>query len=341
MITIEKNVGLKPYNTFGITCTAAKFASVKNREELLIALQERTAFPDEPLLILGGGSNVLFRSNYPGMVLRNCLKGMRVTDEDSSHVVVESGAGEKWDDLVGFAVEKGWGGLENLSLIPGCVGASPMQNIGAYGAEIKDVCEKVSAIEIANGMMHEFSAADCRFGYRDSIFKQEAKNKFVITSVSFRLQKHAKINASYGNLEKELEKMKVTHPGISDIRKAVISVRQSKLPDPAVLGNAGSFFKNPLVTDEVAEMIKKKDADAPVYDAGEGMKKLAAGWLIEKCGLKGYRQGDAGVHTMQALVLVNHGNASGDDIYALSDHILRQVFEKFGVRLEREVNIIG
>jgi UDP-N-acetylmuramate dehydrogenase len=341
MIPIEKNVSLKPYNTFGITCTADKFVAVTNSEELLNALQARAIFTYEPLLILGGGSNVLFRSNFPGMVLRNCMRGMRVTDEDSSHVLIESGAGERWDDLVAFAVERGWAGLENLSLIPGCVGASPMQNIGAYGAEIKDVCEKVSALEIANGTMHEFSAADCRFGYRDSIFKQEAKNRFVITSVSFRLQKQARINASYGNLEKELEKMKVTQPTISDIRKAVISVRQSKLPNPAVLGNAGSFFKNPVVSEELAEAIKKNDANAPVYDAGPGMKKLAAGWLIEKCGLKGYRQGDAGVHNMQALVLVNYGQASGNDIYNLSEYILQRVFEKFGVSLEREVNIIG
>jgi len=340
MQKIQQQVNLKPYNTFGINCLASQFAEFNDVPSLLALLEEHRAHPS-PLLLLGGGSNVLFRSNFEGLVLRNRLKGIEVLAEDDSTVWVKAGAGEIWDEWVAFAVSKGWGGLENLSLIPGCVGASPMQNIGAYGAEIKDTCERVDALEIATGKTVSFSKAACRFGYRDSIFKQEARNKYLITAVTFALSKKPRINAAYGNLEKELDKMQVKQTGIADIRQAVIAVRRSKLPDPAVLGNAGSFFKNPVVTEAVAGRILAAHPGAPVYDAGEGMKKLAAGWLIESCGLKGYRQGDAGVHALQALVLVNFGNATGADIYALSEHVIRRVQETFGVELEREVNIIG
>ena len=335
-----RNADLKSYNTFGIAAKAellARFGSVADLRSLLTVPE----LADRPRLVLGGGSNVLFTHDFQGVVLLNEMPGIDVISEDEHAVLVKAGAGVGWHDLVLYCVQRGFGGIENLSLIPGKVGAAPMQNIGAYGVEIKDTFHSLEALRISDGEVITFDKAACNFGYRESFFKREGRDRFVILNVTFQLNKapHA-LNTSYGNITDELERMGITQPTITDVSNAVIAIRRSKLPDPALLGNAGSFFKNPVVPKALAETIKASYPDAVAYPAGDGQMKLAAGWLIEKAGWKGHRSGACGVHDRQALVIVNHGGATGQAVYDLSEQVLRSVHERFGVELEREVNIL-
>lgn len=341
---IISNVDLSAFNTFGISAKARYFGRFSSAEQLrtLLAMPE---LQDLPRMILGGGSNVLFTQGFPGAVLLNEIMGINVIREDDKYVDVQAGAGETWHNFVMHCVEQGWGGVENLSLIPGKVGAAPMQNIGAYGVEIKDNFHALEALRISDGEVVSFDAKACQFGYRESFFKRAGRGQYVILNVTFRLNKAPHVlNTSYGNIGEELARMGITTPTIKDVSKAVIAIRQSKLPDPAVIGNAGSFFKNPVVPVPLADSIREQHPEMPAYPAGEGLVKLAAGWLIEKAGWKGHRvelpKGGYGVHDRQALVLVNHGGASGKAIYALSSAIVESVKQRFGVELEREVNIV-
>jgi len=334
---IEENISLKPFNTFGIDVKAGYFARFSSTIELNQILNE---YRKIPFLIIGGGSNLLLTKDFEGIVLKNEIKGKEIISETDHEVTVKIGAGENWHEFVIWSIENGFGGIENLSLIPGSVGASPMQNIGAYGVEIKDVFDHLFAYHIETGVTHRFSLEECQFGYRESVFKRALKNQYVITEVCFRLEKNRKVNTTYGAIEQELQKSGISSPTIRDVSNAVISIRQSKLPNPAELGNAGSFFKNPVVEDEVANSILEKHPTAPVYPAEEGKKKLAAGWLIEQAGWKGKTIDTYGVHKLQALVLVNYGGSTGKQIFDLSSAIISDIQEKFGVTLEREVNIL-
>ncbi len=332
---IVNNISLQPYNTFGIDVSAKAFASFTSVEEL----KEGLSNSNSPL-ILGGGSNILFTENFNGIVLKNDLKGIEVLNETDEHIYIKAAAGENWHQFVMYCVEHNYAGLENLSLIPGNCGASPMQNIGAYGVEIKDVFHQLEAFHRKEQSIETFTANDCAFGYRESVFKRKYRNQFVILSITYRLNKKPKFNTSYGAIEQELEKMGETNLSIQAISQAVINIRSSKLPDPKETGNAGSFFKNPTLPKSELERLQAIDPAIPFYNVGEEHIKIPAGWLIENLGWKGYRKGDAGCHAKQALVLVNFGNASGKEIYDLSDHILASVKEKFDIDLEREVNII-
>lgn len=339
---VEKNISLKKYNSFGIDAYAAAFARFSNVEEA----KELLELNDVDRMILGGGSNILFTKDFDGLVMKNEITGMDIINEDDDYVYVKAGAGVRWHDLVLYCIDKNLAGLENLSLIPGNVGASPMQNIGAYGAEIKDVFHQLEALHVDEKKLVSFNLNDCAFGYRESVFKRKYKGQFIITSVTYKLSKQPHFNTSYGAIEQELEKMGVKELSIQAISQAVINIRSSKLPDPAVIGNAGSFFKNPEVTLDVYENFKKQFPTISGYPLANGNVKLAAGWLIEHVGpdentsWKGYRIGDAGCHAKQALVLVNYGNATGNDVYNLSEAILQSVYNKYKVELEREVNII-
>lgn len=341
---VEKNSSLKKYNSFGIEAHAAFFANFKTVEEAKELLNEKNL--TEKILVLGGGSNILFTKDFNGLVLKNEIAGIEIVNEDENYVYVKAGAGVRWHELVLFCIDKNLGGFENLSLIPGNVGASPMQNIGAYGVEIKDVFNQLEALHIKEKTVATFGLVDCEFGYRESVFKRKYKNQFIITSVTYRLNKTPQFNTSYGAIEQELERMGVKELSIQAISQAVINIRSSKLPDPAVIGNAGSFFKNPEVSKSTFENLKIKFPSIGGYELANGNVKLAAGWLIEHAGptedtsWKGYRIGDAGCHSRQALVLVNYGNASGNDIYNLSEVILQSVYKKYNVQLEREVNIV-
>lgn len=343
---IQTNTSLKPFNTFGIDVTAKKFAAFKSLEELNLLLQNPET-KNLPLLILGGGSNLLLTKNYEGLVLKNELNGIEIYNEGNS-VFVKSAAGEIWHDLVLFTIKNNLGGIENFSLIPGSVGAAPMQNIGAYGVEVKDVFHELEAYEIATGKIRTFNAQQCKFGYRESVFKQELKNQFVITSVTLKLTKNPTLNTSYGAINDELLKRGISDPTIKDVSDAVISIRQSKLPDPKEIGNSGSFFKNPVISKTKFLELKEKFPAIVNYPVDENNVKLAAGWLIENAGWKGKtvtkNHGNQeikvyGVHKNQALVLVNYGGANGNDIYNLSEDILKSVKSLYGVELEREVNI--
>ena len=333
---IQTNKNLKEYNTFGISVKAEMFAVFSSIEELKQILSFRN---DKKLLVLGGGSNLLLTKDFDGLVIKNEIKRFEVIEETASEVIVESGAGENWHEFVLNCIDKGFGGIENLSLIPGSVGASPMQNIGAYGVEIKDVFESLSAYHIASGEIHYFDKTKCEFGYRESIFKNKVKGEYIILTVTFRLTKNPTINSSYGAINEQLKIMGIQAPTIKELSAAVIAIRQSKLPDPKIIGNAGSFFKNPTVEIALLEQIQKNYPDIPNYPALNG-RKLAAGWLIEKAGWKGRTFDNYGVHKLQALVLVNYGNCTGQEIFDLSSQIIQDVFEKFGVLLEREVNIL-
>lgn len=333
---IQENFNLRPFNTFGIEVFAKRFSTFASVSELKLLLSQRN---DNSLLFLGGGSNVLFTQDFDGLVLRNEIKGIETIEESDSHVLIKVGAGEVWHEFVLYCVENGFGGIENMSLIPGSVGASPMQNIGAYGTEIKDVFVSLEAFHIESGEVHTFDNDACEFGYRESVFKRKLKGQYVITSVTYRLSKEHIINSSYGAIETELEKMGVDRPTIKDISNAVIAIRSSKLPDPAKIGNAGSFFKNPIVDKAVLENIQKNHEHVPNYPAPNGKVKLAAGWLIDQAGWKGKSFDSYGVHKLQALVLVNYSDAKGAQIFDLSEKIITDIHEKFGVLLEREVNI--
>ncbi len=332
------NASLKDYNTFGIEARAAYFASFDSLESLKELLDSK---PEHfPIMILGGGSNMLLVKDVNACVLHHNVKGIEVISENEKEVLVRAGGGEVWHDLVMYSVNRGWGGLENLSLIPGYVGAAPIQNIGAYGVELKDCFVSLDAINIHSKRLHTFNHALCEFGYRDSIFKNGAKGHYVILNVTLRLQKNPRLNLGYGAIQKELENRGIKNPNVKDVSKVVMAIRRSKLPDPMVLGNSGSFFKNPIVSVAMADSIQSKHPDLVRYDLPAATSKLAAGWLIEQAGWKGYREGDAGVHEKQALVLVNHGKASGEDIWNLATKIIEDVHAKFGVRLEPEVNIL-
>ena len=336
---IESNVDLTAFNTFGIAARAAAYAAFRSADDVRALLRE-PALEGLQRLILGGGSNLLFTRDWPGVVLHNDVPGINVVHEDADRVTVSAGAGVGWHELVMHTVAQGWGGLENMSLIPGRVGAGPMQNIGAYGTELKDHFDHLEALRISDGEVIRFSAADCRFGYRESFFKREGQGRFIILRVAFRLHKHPQVNVGYGSIKSELEQRGITQPTIRDVSEAVIAIRSSKLPDFRVLGNAGSFFKNPTVPAAEAERIKEVLPDLVTFPSADGQVKLAAGQLIEKAGWKGKRVGRCGVHKDQALVLVNHGGATGLEVYDLSSAVLRSVQEQFGVELEREVNII-
>lgn len=336
---VIENVSLRQYNTFNLDATARYFAAFHSRE----ALEEILADPqykDTPKLILGGGSNILLTKDFDGLVLKNEIKGIHAVSEDEEYVYVKAGAGENWHQFVMHCIEKGYAGLENLSLIPGNVGASPMQNIGAYGVEIKDTFDELEALHLQDRTLISFNKQACGFGYRESVFKRQYKDQFAILQVIYRLSKKPAFNTSYGAIEQELERMGVKEPSIRSVSQAVINIRSSKLPNPAEIGNAGSFFKNPEVTKEKYETLKLAFPEVVAYPLPGDHYKLAAGWLIEQCGWKGYRNGDAGVHARQALVLVNYGHARGEDIVELSRQVVESVKEKFGVALEREVNII-
>ncbi len=318
---IKENISLKPYNTFGIDAKAKYFSAFSSTDELEDLLSGKKSKTQNTKLILGGGSNILFTKDFKGLVLKNELKGIELIKEDENHYDIKAAAGENWHEFVMHCIKHNYAGVENLSLIPGNVGAAPMQNIGAYGVEIKEVFEQLEAYHIHDNRIITFSVNDCAFGYRESIFKRKYKNQFAILNVTFRLRKRPIFHTSYGQVKHELERMDVKELSIQAISQAVINIRTSKLPDPKVIGNAGSFFKNPEISSH-------------------------AGWLIEQCGpndslsWKGYREGDAGCHAKQALVLVNYGNAKGEEIYALSEKIKDSVYKKFGVLLEREVNIV-
>lgn len=338
-MTIQQNIPLKPFNTFSIDAKAKYFAGFTNADELRELLSSKLKTQNSKL-ILGGGSNILLTKDFDGLVLKNELHGIELIKEDKHHYYVKAAAGENWNEFVMYCIKHNYAGLENLSLIPGNVGASPMQNIGAYGVELKDVFENLEAMHRKDLSIHTFTANDCAFGYRESVFKKKYKDEFVILYVTFRLNKEPVFNTSYGAVEQELEKMNVHELSIKAISQAVINIRTSKLPDPKQIGNAGSFFKNSIITKKHFDELKKKYAAMPGYAADDLHVKVAAAWLIEQCGWKGYRKNDAGVHTKQALVLANYGNATGKEIFDLSAKITESVKKKFNIQLEREVNII-
>lgn len=341
---IQENLSLRPYNTFGIDANARYFSTFSTADELaeLTTYVSRFTSYDSRLtpLILGGGSNILFTKDYDGLVMKNEVKGIEKVKEDNKQVYVKAGAGANWHQFVLHCIQNNWAGVENLSLIPGNVGASPMQNIGAYGVEIKDVFHELNAFHLHEKTNYIFGLKECQFGYRDSVFKGKYKDQFVILDVTYRLEKTPEFNTSYGAVEQELERMGIKELTIGAISQAIINIRRSKLPDPAEIGNAGSFFKNPSVGQKDFERLKSEFPQIVGYKNSDSTVKLAAAWLIERCGWKGYRRGDAGCHERQPLVLVNYGNASGKDILDLSNEIRQSVKEKFGVELEREVNII-
>jgi UDP-N-acetylmuramate dehydrogenase len=335
---LQTNTSLKPHNTFGIDVTAHYYAQFDSVKVLIDLLAKKKSLP---IFILGGGSNVLFTQDFKGLVLKNEILGFKTIEDNDNSVVIQAGAGMSWHTFVLKCIDLNYGGIENLSLIPGNIGASPMQNIGAYGVEIKDVFEYLDAVHVETGKVKRFYKADCAFGYRESVFKHELKGEYIICHVAYRLSKsNHKLNTSYGAIENELEKNHIKNPTIKDVSNAVITIRQSKLPDPKEIGNAGSFFKNPVVSKEILEKLLEKYPDIPYYPAA-AKAKLAAGWLIEQAGWKGKTfEGRYGVHKKQALVLVNYNNAKGQEILSLSDQIIADVSLKFDVHLEREVNIL-
>lgn len=340
---VEENISLQQLNTFGIRASTkyfARFNTVNELEELLDYGKSLTNKFRLPTMILGGGSNILFTKNFDGLVLKNEIKGIELVGEDEDHIYIKAGAGEDWHQFVLYCIQHGFAGIENLSLIPGKVGASPMQNIGAYGVEIKDVFHSLEAIQIKEKKHYTFHLEDCAFGYRESVFKKQFRNEFIITSVTFRLNKKPVFNISYGAIKQELEKMKINDLSIKAISDAVINIRSSKLPDPSIIGNAGSFFKNPEVEKDHFEKLQTGFPGISGYPVANGNIKLAAGWLIEKAGWKGFRKGDAGCHADHALVLVNYGHATGKEIYSLSEEIIQSVKAQYGIELEREVNIV-
>ena len=344
-MTIEKNHNLKERNTFGISVKAKFFAEIKTEADLqeLIRTPE---FKENDRVFLGGGSNVLFTKDFDGLVIHNELKGIEIVEEDENTVSVRAMAGVVWHDLVTFAVERGYWGIENLALIPGTVGAAPMQNIGAYGAELKNTLLSVEALHIKTGEKKIFSRDECKLGYRDSIFKNEAKGQYFIYAITLKLNKSGGENINYRVLKEHLEKNNIKIKGPKEVSDAVADIRRSKLPDPKIVGNAGSFFKNVFVEKEELQRLQKDYPEIPFFE-DEGVIKIPAGWLIEQCGpakdgtsWKGYRHGRVGVHDKQALVLVNHGGATGEDVLQLAQEIIKCVKDKFGLVLSPEVNIV-
>jgi UDP-N-acetylmuramate dehydrogenase len=336
MITQYTDYSLKSLNTFGINVFAHRLLSFTDETDITELL--RNLEHEKGRLILGGGSNILFTADYRGTILQPLLRGIDVVHESRDHVLVRVACSEPWDDFVEWAVEKGWGGVENLSLIPGMTGSSPIQNIGAYGVEVGEVIHSVEYIDLLTGRKHVIQGSECEFAYRSSIFKTQLKGQVIITHVLFLLSRDPLLRTHYGGLAEEMKKY--GDAGIRALREAVCAIRRKKLPDPAVTGNAGSFFKNPVISPGIANEIQSRFPEMPRYDAPEKGIKIPAGWLIEQCRWKGFREGDAGVHPLQALVLVNYGTATGKDILRLAQQIHDSVKEKFQINLEMEVNVI-
>jgi UDP-N-acetylmuramate dehydrogenase len=334
---IQRDVSLKRYNTFGLDYRASCFSTINSEKEAISFLNDWKSL-DEPLLILGAGSNLLFIKDFEGTIIHPEIGGIVIEEQKKEFIIISSGAGIIWDDLVEWTVKQGYGGLENLSLIPGTVGASPVQNIGAYGVEVRESIEKVRTISVSDGSIKEFSNEECRFSYRNSIFKAELKGKYLVTRVFFRLTTKPILKTDYGSLKEEVRKLGPMSQ--NTVREAVIKIRRNKLPDPQTIGNAGSFFKNPVVESSVADNLLAIYPDIPYYNDIPGHKKISAGWLIDRCGWKGKRIGNTGVHDKQALVLVNYGNASGKELLDLSLEIARSVSDKFGIELQREVEVV-
>ena len=340
-MTILENVDLQSLNTFGLKVTASRFVTITSKENAK-ALFQSPLFMESKHLILGGGSNMLFTKDFEGLVVKVELRGIEILDENEDAVTLKVGAGENWHQFVLHCVERNWGGVENLSLIPGTVGAAPIQNIGAYGVEIKNIITSVEGIEIDTGKLKTFSNSECNFGYRDSIFKQSEKDKYLISSITLILtKKNHQFNSSYGAIEEILKQQGTSHPTVKSISDAVIQIRRSKLPDPQVVGNAGSFFKNPTIDTNLYESIKKDYPSFPSYPLADGLVKIPAAWLIEQCGWKGKTFDHIGVHKNQALVLVNYGGGEGNKIWQLALDIKSSVQQKFNITLQPEVNVIG
>jgi UDP-N-acetylmuramate dehydrogenase len=337
-LKVYKDISLSGYNTFHLNSKASSLILFEKEEEVITHFSKKGRAPGK-FFILGNGSNILFTEDFGGTVLHSEIEDITIEDVYPGFLIVSAGSGVVWDKLVGWSVENGYGGLENLSMIPGTVGASPVQNIGAYGVEVKDLIEKVRVVSVSDGIVRDLSNKECCFGYRNSIFKSEAKGKYFITKVFYRLKTDSLFNLDYGSLEEEAAKLGTI--SLINIRQAVINIRKSKLPDPEVTGNAGSFFKNPVIPLDKALHLQKSFPDIKMFNDISGGVKLAAGWLIEKAGWKGIRKGDAGVHQKQSLVLVNYGMATGMEIFELSEAIRKSVIEKFGVELEREVEVVG
>lgn len=338
-LIVKENVDLSGFTSMGVKASARYFGDVTSLKQLKESLKFAQK-KELKILVLGGGSNLLFVGNFDGLIIKNTVLGIEVLEENDESILLKIGAGENWNKLVEYAVSKGYGGIENLSLIPGTVGAAPIQNIGAYGAELKDTFETLEALNIDSGELQSFDKNQCKFGYRDSIFKKELKGKVIILSVTLRLSKKPKLNFEYSALRERLGEKGIQNPSIADISTAVIEVRQSKLPDPEKIGNTGSFFKNPEIEASEFEKLKLEYPTIPGYHISDTITKVPAGWLIEQAGWKGKRFGDAGVHEKQALVLVNHGKATGEELWKLAQNVQASVVEKFNIRLIPEVNII-
>ncbi|MBX2945563.1 MAG: UDP-N-acetylmuramate dehydrogenase [Cyclobacteriaceae bacterium] len=340
MLAIRNNIDLKPYNTFGIHAVALHFVTINTLAELH-ELIHTDLFKNEKHLIIGGGSNLLLTQDFKGIIIHNNLKGIAVQKETDETITLEVSSGEPWHPFVAHCVQHDWGGIENLSLIPGTVGAAPMQNIGAYGVELCEVVDTVSGIDLKTGDLKTFSNRECMFGYRESVFKKELREKFFISSVTLTLsKKNHRLNIEYGAIKQTLDSMHITTPTIQSISEAVIAIRRKKLPDPSAIGNAGSFFKNPVITDSHYQSLKKTYSELPGYSTENQLVKVPAAWLIEHCGWKGKRFGDAGVHAHQPLVLVNYNHATGEEIFLLATRVRTSVREKFDIDLVPEVNII-
>lgn len=336
---IIENYPLLNLNTFGLDIKAKYFTSINTVNEL-IEIKKTNEFNDLELLVLGGGSNILFTKDFDGLVILNNIKGKEIIVQNHHSVFLKIGAGENWHELVMYCVDKGWGGIENLSLIPGNTGTAPMQNIGAYGVEIKETFVELEALEILSGKIVKFNNSDCEFGYRESVFKNKMKNQYIILNITLELKKNPVFNVNYGDVKTILENQNIKNPSIKDVSNAIISIRRSKLPDPKKIGNSGSFFKNPIVSLKKLKLIKNKYPKIISYKINENEFKIAAGWMIEIAGWKGKRFNNFGVHEKQALVLVNYGLANGMEIFNLSEKIILDIKDKFGITLEREVNII-
>ncbi len=335
MSEFQFHQSLLSYNTFGVDATARAFIEINSVNELQNVLI-RNAFP---IIILGGGSNILLTGDLDALVVKNNLLGKTIVEETDDYAIVEAGAGENWHELVLWSLGKGLSGLENLSLIPGLVGAAPIQNIGAYGVELKDVFVKLEAVGLATGKITSFSKEECQFGYRDSIFKKALKGKYCITKIYLRLSKKPSINISYGAIADTLKKMEITKPTAQDVSNAIIQIRSSKLPDPKILSNSGSFFKNPEIDHDTFEKLRNQFPDIVFYELPDNQVKIPAGWLIEQCGWKGKQVGNVGCHDRQALVLINYGGATGQELLNLARIVAQSVKEKFGIDLSPEVNI--
>ncbi|MCL4118520.1 UNVERIFIED_CONTAM: hypothetical protein GTU68_048911 [Idotea baltica] len=340
MVNIFENYNLSSYNTFGVDSNA-KFFTTINNYKCFCQLIKETSYKNAPKLVLGGGSNLIFSSKiYNGFVISNKVRGINVLSETKNEIILKVGGGENWHGLVCYTLENGWRGLENLSLIPGSVGAAPIQNIGAYGIELKDVFESLEAWDLQTGEIRIFTKEECQFGYRNSIFKQQLRGQYFIASVIFKLNQTKALNTNYGAIEAELNAQKITQARAKDVSKTIIKIRESKLPNPSKIGNVGSFFKNPIINEKQFLALKEKFADLKFYELANKEYKIPAAWLIEQCGLKGIQLGNVGVSENHALILINCGKAKGEEVVTLAKKIQNDVFNKFAISLEAEANIV-